>query len=62
MARDHYDAFNQQDAALRFQCLDPASEPSMDEGLLRPGGVEIVFLHGSDDFPDARMAGSSCNA
>ena len=49
--RAHYDAFNQQDAALRFQSLDPASEPSMDAGLLRPGGVEAVFLHGSDDFP-----------
>ena len=49
--RAHYDAFGQRDAALRFQCLDPASEPSMDTGLLRPGGVEAVFLHGSDDLP-----------
>ena len=23
----------------------------MDTGLLRPGGVEVVFLHGPDDFP-----------
>ncbi|MYC86719.1 MAG: SDR family NAD(P)-dependent oxidoreductase [Gemmatimonadales bacterium] len=50
-ARVHYDAFNQQDAALRFQGLDPASGSSTDEGLLRPGSVEIMFLHGSDDFP-----------
>ena len=50
-ARGHYDAFSQEDAALRFQCLDPASEPSMEEGLLRPGSVEVAFLHGSDDLP-----------
>ena len=49
--RAHYDAFNQRDAALRFQCLDPACEPPTDTGLLRPDGVEVVFLHGSDDFP-----------
>ncbi len=49
--RAHYDAFGQRDAALRFQCLDPASEPPMDTGLLRPGGVEAVFLHGPDDLP-----------
>ena len=49
--RAHYDAFNQRDAALRFQCVDPASEPSMEAGLLRPGSVEAVFLHGSDDLP-----------
>jgi len=48
--RAHYDAFGQRDAALRFQCLDPASEPPTDHGLLRPGGVEVAFLHGSDDF------------
>ena len=46
----HYDAFGPRDAALRFQCLDPAAEPSMDAGLLRPGGAEVVFLHGSHDF------------
>ena len=49
--RAHYDAFNQHDAALRFQYLDPACEPSMDAGLLRPGAVEAVFLHGPDDLP-----------
>ena len=51
ITRAHYDTFNQHDAALRFHCLDPASEPPMDAGLLRPGGVEAVFLHGSDDIP-----------
>ncbi|WP_428275582.1 SDR family NAD(P)-dependent oxidoreductase [Candidatus Palauibacter sp.] len=50
-AQGQYDAFNQQDAALRFQCLDPASEPAMDEGLLRPRSVEVAFLHRSDDLP-----------
>ena len=49
--RAHYDSFGQRDAALRFQCLDRASEPSMDTGLLRPGGVEAVFLHGPEDLP-----------
>ena len=49
--RAHFDAFCQQDAALRFQCLDPEAAPPMDNGLLRPGGAEIVFLHGLDDLP-----------
>lgn len=49
--RAHYDAFSQQDAVLRFQQLDPQAAPPMDHGLLRPCGVEIVFLHGSDGLP-----------
>ena len=49
--RAHYEAFNQQYAALRFESLDPGIEPSLDEGLLRPGGAEIVFLHGTGYVP-----------
>ncbi len=49
--RAHFDAFSQRDAALRFQNLDPEATPPMDSGLLRPGGAEIVFLHGPDNLP-----------
>ena len=45
--RSHYDAFGQRSAALRFASLDPTDHPAMDEGLLRPGAAEILFLHGS---------------
>ena len=48
VTRAHYDAFNQRSAALRFECHDPAVEPAMDQGLLRPAGAELIFLHGSD--------------
>ncbi len=51
--RAHFDAFSQQAAPLRFDCLDPEAEPSLDNGLLRPHGVEIVFLHGMDDLPSS---------
>ena len=43
--REHYDAFHSRDAALRFECLDPADAPRMDAGLLRPGAAELLFLH-----------------
>ena len=47
----HYDAFQQYDAALRFDYLDSDARPELDTGLLRPGAAEIVFLHGGgDDF------------
>lgn len=49
--RAHFDAFGQQDAALRFQFLDPEATPQMNSGLLRPGSAEIVFLHEPDDLP-----------
>ena len=49
--RSHFDAFGQQDAALRFQCLDPEATPQMDSGLLRPSSAEIVFLHEPHDLP-----------
>ncbi len=49
--RAHYDAFQQHDAALRFESMDPDAWPELDTGLLRPGAAEIVFLHGGgDDF------------
>ena len=47
----HYDAFQGHDAALRFDCLDPAArQPSaLDTGLLRRGAAEILFLHQDED-------------
>ena len=46
--RAHYDAFHSHDAALRFACLDLATEqtPDIDTGLLRPHAAEILLLHG----------------
>ena len=46
-ARAHYDAFQGHDAALRFDCLDPAARQAsaLDQGLLRPDAAEILFLH-----------------
>ena len=43
--RERYDAFHSHDAALRFECLDPAGPPRLDAGLLRPGAAELLFLH-----------------
>ena len=43
--RAHYDAFHQHDAALRFESLDPAAQPELIAGLLRPGAAEALFLH-----------------
>ena len=50
-ARTCYDAFHGHDAALRFDCLDPAADRSsaLDEGLLRRGAVEALFLHSDGD-------------
>ena len=47
--QSHYDAFNQLDAALRFECQDAAAPPQPGTGLLRPCAAEVVFLHGDDD-------------
>ena len=46
--RAHYDAFSNRDAALRFACLDLATEqaPNLGTGLLRPHAAEILLLHG----------------
>ena len=46
-ARKHYQAFHGHEAALRFECLDPAERHTtrLDEGLLRPGAAEVLFLH-----------------
>ena len=43
----HYDAFHGHDAALRFACLDLASDqaPELDAGLIRPHAAEILMLH-----------------
>ena len=43
--REHYDAFHSRDAALRFECLDPADPPCLDSGLLRPGAAALLLLH-----------------
>ena len=50
-ARAHYDAFQGHDAALRFDCLDPAARQAsaLDQGLLRPDAAEILFLHQDED-------------
>ena len=50
-ARTCFEAFHAQDAALRFDCLDPAARQAsaLDTGLLRSGAVEILFLHHDDD-------------
>ena len=45
VTRAHYEAFHHHDAALRFDSLDPAAEPELNTGLLRPGAAEILFLH-----------------
>ena len=47
--RAYYDAFQQRDAALRFECMDPDAQPELDAGLLRLGAAEIIFLHGDGD-------------
>ncbi len=44
-SRAHYEAFHRQQAALRFETLDPSVQPDLREGLLRPGSAEIIFLH-----------------
>ena len=50
-ARAHYDAFHGHDAALRFDCLDPASRQAaaLDTGLLRRRAAEVLFLHRDED-------------
>ena len=49
-ARAHFDAFHGHDAALRFDCLDPAArDPSaLEDGLLRRHAAEVLFLHGDE--------------
>ena len=47
--RAYYDAFQQHDAALRFECMDSDTRPELDVGLLRLGAAEIIFLHGGGD-------------
>ncbi|MCY4592999.1 MAG: SDR family NAD(P)-dependent oxidoreductase [Alphaproteobacteria bacterium] len=46
-ARAHYEAFHGHDAALRFECLDPASRcmPVLEAGLLRRHAAAVLFLH-----------------
>ena len=51
-ARAYYEAFHNHDAALRFVCLDPDEEPTLDTGLLRPAAAEILFLHHQKSDPD----------
>ena len=48
-ARVHYDAFHQNDAALRFESLDPAVQMQLNVGLLRPCAAEILFLQEDGD-------------
>jgi len=46
-SRAHFDAFRHHEAALRFDSLDPATDPDpeMDGGLLRPAIAEVLLLH-----------------
>ena len=50
-ARTYFDAFHGHDAALRFDCLDPAQvdDSTLDTGLLRRGAAEVLFLHQDED-------------
>ena len=50
-ARAHYDTFQGRDAALRFECLDPASDrmPALETGLLRRRAAEVLFVHHDHD-------------
>ena len=50
-AAKHYEAFHGADAAMRFECLDPAADnlDALDSGLLRPGAAEVLFLHHDAD-------------
>ena len=52
-ARKYYDAFHARDTALRFACLEPDARhvSALDEGLLRRGAAEILFLHFGDRQP-----------
>ena len=46
-ARKHYEAFHGHEAALRFERLDPSRNGgfALDEGLLRRGAAELLFVH-----------------
>ena len=46
-ARSYYDAFHGQEAALRFNSLDPAARntSALDTGLLRRGAAEVLLIH-----------------
>ena len=50
-ARAQYDAFNGHDAALRFDCLEPASRhaAALETGLLRRNAAEVLFLHRDEE-------------
>ena len=50
-ARTCFDAFHAQDATLRFDCLDPDARQAsaLDQGLLRSGAAEVLFLHQDED-------------
>ena len=45
--RAHFDAFHHRDASLRFECfpLDAKSAAKFDQGLVRRGAAELLFLH-----------------
>ena len=50
-ARKHYEAFHGQEAALRFDWLDPSdiTKAALDEGLLRRGATDLLFVHHDAD-------------
>ena len=46
-AGKYYEAFHAVGAPLRFECIDPTERRAtgLDEGLLRPGAVEVLLVH-----------------
>ena len=44
-AREQFENFHSNDAALRFECLDLSNPPELDRGLLRASASELFFLH-----------------
>ena len=50
-ARKHYEAFHGHETALRFAWLNPSDigEAALDEGLLRRGAAELLFVHHDGD-------------
>ena len=50
-ARKHYEAFHGHEVALRFAWLNPSDigKAALDEGLLRRGAAELLFVHHDGD-------------
>ena len=55
--RAHYEAFGHKPAPLRFESLDLGRKPIVlpENGLMRPGGVELLFLHSDTGLLDPEV-------